>query len=179
MKADLAVVLAAGGSTRMGQPKALLPFGGRPIVLAHVNALRPWARRVIVVIGADADRVIAALEGQAEVVENPRWETTFPMDSLRCALSTNIGTAFVTPVDVPPVDPQTARALLESGQSAVPVDSAGHDGHPVVLDALTLHLVRAGSVEGGLRALLRSARRVPGGSATDWDDWPAWTAWRS
>ena len=34
-----AIVLAAGESTRMGQPKALLPWGGVPLVRHQVDLL--------------------------------------------------------------------------------------------------------------------------------------------
>lgn len=44
-----AIVLAGGGSKRMGSPKASLPFGGTTLAGAVVQALRPVFRQVIVV----------------------------------------------------------------------------------------------------------------------------------
>ncbi|HKP99288.1 MAG TPA: NTP transferase domain-containing protein, partial [Actinomycetes bacterium] len=56
----LGVVLAAGGSTRMGRPKQLAELDGRPL-LAHVLAA---------VDSAPVDRVVVALGGAAsEVLE--------------------------------------------------------------------------------------------------------------
>jgi CTP:molybdopterin cytidylyltransferase MocA len=54
----LGVVLAAGGSTRMGRPKQLAELDGRPL-LAHVLAA---------VDAAPVDRVVVALGGAAEAV---------------------------------------------------------------------------------------------------------------
>jgi CTP:molybdopterin cytidylyltransferase MocA len=54
----LAVVLAAGGSTRMGRPKQLAELDGRPL-LAHVLAA---------LADAPVDRVVVALGGAASQV---------------------------------------------------------------------------------------------------------------
>ena len=52
------IVLAAGRSTRMGQPKQLLPFRGRTVIEQVVdNALASTLQQVIVVLGHEAERV--------------------------------------------------------------------------------------------------------------------------
>ena len=58
------VLLAAGASKRMGQPKQLLPIAGRPLV-AHVAAaaLASPAWPVVVVLGADAEKIKPLLAG--------------------------------------------------------------------------------------------------------------------
>ena len=57
-----AVVLAAGGSTRMGQPKQLLPVGGEPMVRRVTAAACTAAlAQVVVVVGAHADAVRQAI----------------------------------------------------------------------------------------------------------------------
>lgn len=75
---NLAVVLlAAGGSTRLGEPKQLLVYGGRSLLRgAAERALAVAAGGpVAVVLGAGAERLRAELAGLAvEVVENPGWE---------------------------------------------------------------------------------------------------------
>jgi molybdenum cofactor cytidylyltransferase len=65
-------VLAAGASTRMGEPKQLLVLGGRPLI-ARVLAATTFLPDVAVVLGAHAQRVAAAIEG-AHVLHNPRWQ---------------------------------------------------------------------------------------------------------
>jgi molybdenum cofactor cytidylyltransferase len=73
-----AIVLAAGGSRRLGFPKQLLTFRGSPLVArAAANAIGIGARPVIVVVGADADLtlpVLTALEGVTAVV-NEAWRS--------------------------------------------------------------------------------------------------------
>ena len=71
-----ALVLAAGGSSRLGSPKQLLPWGDTTLlghVLEKVRKL-PFDE-VFVVIGASGEDVLNAVDmGSAIVIENPEWE---------------------------------------------------------------------------------------------------------
>jgi molybdenum cofactor cytidylyltransferase len=70
------VLLAAGASQRMGQPKQLLEYQGKPLLRRAVDtALAARVDRVIVVLGANAEPVAAALANAAiDIVHNARWE---------------------------------------------------------------------------------------------------------
>jgi molybdenum cofactor cytidylyltransferase len=70
-----AVVLAAGGSRRLGRPKQLLRVGGRPLVRRAADAVRDGGcAPVVVVLGAEAGAVRAALvDAAVETIENERW----------------------------------------------------------------------------------------------------------
>lgn len=70
-----AIVLAAGSSERMGQPKQLLPVGDQPMV-RHVTEVVVSAglSQVIVVIGAHAQAMAAALRDlPVDIVVNESW----------------------------------------------------------------------------------------------------------
>jgi len=83
-----AVVLAAGGSRRLGEPKQLLRIAGQALVRrAALAALGSRAERVLVVTGAHAERVEAAVAGLAvEVVRCTAWEAGLAA-SLRAGVS--------------------------------------------------------------------------------------------
>ena len=69
------IILAAGASQRMGQPKPLLLWRGKPFV-CHVarTALDAGLTPVVIVIGAHAEEVWAALADlPVEIVYNPNW----------------------------------------------------------------------------------------------------------
>lgn len=70
-----AIILAAGASTRMGEPKQLLPLAGRPLLLRAVDAaLASSAWPVVVVLGAHAEKIRPLLARlPVLVVENPAW----------------------------------------------------------------------------------------------------------
>jgi molybdenum cofactor cytidylyltransferase len=72
-----AVVLAAGGSTRMRTQKLLLPLAGVPIVRRTVSeVLAGGVDDVLVVVGFEPQRVAAALDGLAvRVAHNPDFAT--------------------------------------------------------------------------------------------------------
>ena len=68
-----AVILAAGGSSRMGQPKQLLKFRGTSLLRRAIDtAFAVPADQVIVVLGHEEPRVRAELDGLAcTAVVNP------------------------------------------------------------------------------------------------------------
>lgn len=71
------IVLAAGGSSRMGSPKQLLPYGGQTLIRrAAQAAVASNCDRVAVVIGSDAPQMMRELEDlPVSVVENRNWQT--------------------------------------------------------------------------------------------------------
>ncbi len=69
------IILAAGGSTRLGSPKQLLEYRGRTLLRrAAEAALAAGCRPVVVVLGSSADRLCAELDGlDVQIVVNPGW----------------------------------------------------------------------------------------------------------
>lgn len=132
-----AVILAAGGSTRMGQAKGLLDVDGVPLAWCHVRGFLDAGLAVTIVLGAHERVYRAALEPWMDaeprpvrLVVNAAWATTTPADSLRLAHAS--GPAIVTPVDVPPARASTTQALLRERADAV-AGCGGARGHPVRL----------------------------------------------
>jgi CTP:molybdopterin cytidylyltransferase MocA len=177
MSRSFAIILAAGGSSRMGQSKALLPVDETPLVMLHIEAVSAYS--TVVVVGHQAARVQQAVSGVRCVV-NADWAVTHPSDSVRVALAAlpEVTGILVTPVDVPPADPIVARALVGLPLSAVPVGEDGLEGHPVWVTGSELARLRQGPVDGGLRSLLLDAQRivVPGPLGADFDDPDAFAA---
>lgn len=74
METTGAVILAAGGSSRLGQPKQLLLHEGRTLIRRAVDAAA-GCRPVVVVTGRDGSRVEGELEGcEVSFARNPEWE---------------------------------------------------------------------------------------------------------
>jgi molybdenum cofactor cytidylyltransferase len=148
----LAILPAAGASRRMGRPKLLLPFRGRPMVAGVVDALRGGGVREIVLVTAPQDeelRIWARTAGIAVAV-NPDPERGM-LSSIRegiaalggaAALAECGETLLVSPADLPNLDAGTVVTLLagmaETGaRLAVPV-FRGKRGHPLAIASLLI-----------------------------------------
>ncbi len=74
------VILAAGGSQRLGRPKQLLDWQGQPFIAKVAqNASDAGLTPLIVVTGAESEAVKAVLTGlPVTVVHNPDWQQVNP-----------------------------------------------------------------------------------------------------
>ena len=70
------LLLAAGGSSRLGTPKQLLPYGDQTLIRYMVKmAVNSKANPVMVVLGAHADDIVKKIENnKAKVVINNEWQ---------------------------------------------------------------------------------------------------------
>jgi molybdenum cofactor cytidylyltransferase len=112
-----AVVLAAGASSRMGQPKLLLPLAGEALVRRVVRqVLEAGFEDVLVVVGSKHERIVAALDGlAARTVLNPDYATGMG-SSFRTAIGAlpDSSAAMFALADQPLVRPDDYRRLLDA-----------------------------------------------------------------
>jgi molybdenum cofactor cytidylyltransferase len=149
------VILAAGRSSRLGEPKGLVVAGGRYWIERQLEAVAAaGVARTVVVLGFDRERyeVVTDLTRRATVAVNPDPDRG-PFSSLQhglAALDPDEG-AFVLPIDVPAAGPGAWAALAEalaSNDAAVPTDAGGGGagaggGHPVLLSPAFASRLRA------------------------------------
>jgi molybdenum cofactor cytidylyltransferase len=119
-----ALVLAAGGSRRMGRPKQLIPWEGRPLLEHVVARVRDWpVSEVIVVLGAFEDEILAGTDlGESPIVLNPEWEEGIA-SSLRVGLDVLVRDAriervLITLGDQPEIPAEVPPALLEAQEES-------------------------------------------------------------
>lgn len=115
------VLLAAGMGTRLkdltrDKPKALVTVAGRPLFAYAIDFLRAaGAKRLVVVVGSHGDEVrarVLAYAPDVEIFENPRYEGTGNLLSLRSALPSINGSFLMVNVDhiyAPPIPQLVAR----------------------------------------------------------------------
>jgi len=136
-----AVILAAGESRRMGSPKLLLPFGESTVLGTVVHEVRrAGLSSILVVLGAEQEKVRAALEDQPIVfAQNPDFHRGM-LSSVQCGLQSLPATASAAMLflaDQPALSGAVIGKLLQARESAaqnliVPV-FAGQRGHPLLL----------------------------------------------
>ncbi len=156
-----AILLAAGESTRMGQPKPLLRWGDATLIEYQVQELRAaGVEEIVAVLGHEADAVRPRVPASVRIVVNEAYREG-RASSLRAgakALDDSAGPIVVLNVDQPrPRD--LLRMLLASHREAgaaitLPVYE-GKRGHPVIVDGVLLAELRSASEEDrGLRGII-------------------------
>ncbi len=138
-----AVILSGGASRRMGSPKALLPYQGRPFLehLLDVTALPEIGVRRVV-LGAHAEPITRAIRLKAdEVVINEKWEEG-QLSSIQAAIrSLPAGTAgmLLCLIDHPLISGNLVQELIADFRASqklivLPVYK-GRRGHPLIFSS--------------------------------------------
>lgn len=160
------IVLAAGGSSRMGVPKALLDAGGVTFVARLVDALRRGGCAPVVAVAASRGEAIAVevVRCGAGLVVNPGGAGG-QIGSLRAALGHLLGldeppgAVVFTPVDNPAVSPGTIRKLIVAWQGSrsliVMPRYEEERGHPVLADLTIADEFLEPGLEQGARTVVR------------------------
>lgn len=160
-----AIVLAAGASSRMGRPKALLRTGERTFVGAILNALQTaGVTDTVVVVRAGQPELIAEIEaaGFGRCVVNPRAEDG-QLSSLLAGLDAidrdGVEGVLVTLVDVPLIGADTIRTLIArarvSNAAILRAVHEGRHGHPVLFKKRVFDALRRADPAIGAKAVIR------------------------
>jgi molybdenum cofactor cytidylyltransferase len=174
-------VLAAGGSRRLGRPKQLLRIGDRTLVRRVVDAAgEGGCESVVVVLGAEAEAVRAALGGAAvEFVENARWNEGIA-SSIRSGIALverkpAVRAALLLTCDQVELDGDVVRRVIEAFDGAaggmVACEYAGTLGIPALFERSRFRELALLCGDAGAKSILLrdrdAVRRVPwpGGAA--------------
>ena len=170
-----AIVLAAGASTRMGRPKALMPWpanrdgrpGERTFVRTILDALRNGGVTEAVVVIRQGDTAVAdeiAAAGFGHAVTNPRadlGQLTSLLAGLDAVDVPGVDAVLVTLVDVPLITAATVRLLCArapaSPAAVVRAVHHGRHGHPVVFKRALFGALRHADPAVGAKAVMRAA----------------------
>lgn len=160
-----AVILAAGASTRMGAPKQLLPFEGKPLLVRAVEAaLGSPAWPVVVVLGANAEKIQPALARYPVLIaDNPAWAEGMA-SSIRAGVTTlqqfsrHLDAALLALCDQPAFSTETINQLVATyragNRSIVAARYAGRLAAPALFGHEHFSTLAHLTGEAGARALL-------------------------
>jgi molybdenum cofactor cytidylyltransferase len=170
------IVLAAGGSSRLGEPKQLVHWRGQPLVWHAVRAaLDGGLSPVVVVVGQAAERVRQALAGEpVAFIENLDWQagqSRSVLAGMEALADLRLVEAVVMLLaDMPFVDAQLVRAVgdryRKTGAALVAPYADGRRSNPVLFDRVTFDDLQRLEGDQGGRVLFE---RYPH-QAIEWDD---------
>lgn len=159
-----AIILAAGDSSRMGKPKALLEWRGLPFIEHVCAALRSAGveERVVVLGRSSADILSAWRPSGEKTVVNPRPEDG-QLSSLRAGMEAAAPSAeafMVCLADQPTIAPESYGAVVRRwrespGSIVIPRTFRASDarmkrGHPIIIPAEHRGLCFEGPLDKGL-----------------------------
>lgn len=162
---DLAVILlAAGTSSRLGQPKQLLPYKGTTLIQERVAMIQlafPRLEQLIVVTGANRAAILEALSGMAfQEAYNANFEMGMS-GSVRAglaALSRETHAAFLLLVDQPLIGQvhlqEMVRLWKQNPEKVVAAAYAGIEGVPAIFPKLYFEKLTAVDGDKGARKVL-------------------------
>jgi molybdenum cofactor cytidylyltransferase len=161
-----AIVLAAGASRRLGQPKQLLMHGGETLLARSIRlANEAGAAPVLVVLGASHEKIRAVVAlGGVNLVINENWEQGIA-SSIHAGMNafgeigSTVSGALILSCDQPRLTAEHLSALIESfaaqtKPSIVASAYAGVRGIPAVFPRFAFTHLLALSGDKGARALL-------------------------
>ena len=160
-----AVILSAGASSRMGRPKALLPYREGTFLEHLIEVTRDpriGVTRVVLGAGADVIRTVASLDPSV-VVLNPDWEQG-QLSSIRAGLRSlegiDVDGIILCPVDHPLVSARLVSDLVERfylNKKAIVLPTYNtRRGHPVIFSKTLFGELLAAPEEKGARAVVWS-----------------------
>jgi molybdenum cofactor cytidylyltransferase len=163
-----AVILAAGESSRMGQPKALLPIDGETFIERIVGAFKKTsAAKIIVILGHNAAEMKGRLEHlPVEILVNPDYKLG-QLSSLQVAVrhlekEPGCEGMIVHLVDHPYIDAKLAETMIErfstSGKLIVVPRYNGKRGHPVIFSRKLFSELLAAPMDQGAKVVVNAHR---------------------
>lgn len=158
-----ATILAAGESSRMGSPKALLRYRGRTFLETILEIMQEIGVHRCIAVGRNAHTMLAKLDLSGVTVVTNRELEAGPIGSIRASIrairSRSYEGLLVWPIDFPHVAAGTALALVErfqrSDRPKIVVPSFREKrGHPVLFSKAVFDELLAAPNRVGARAVV-------------------------
>jgi CTP:molybdopterin cytidylyltransferase MocA len=161
------LLLAAGGSKRLGRPKQLVELDGKSLIVRAAEALiGAGCSPVVVVLGSEVEGSTAALAGlDLEIVINDEWESGMS-SSIRAGMRSipDADAMLISLVDHPLVSSEDLRKLLaafkEPGATIVASGYSGVSGVPALFSSVLFDVLKKLDGDKGARSVIQDSPDV-------------------
>ena len=156
-----AIILAAGGSVRMGTAKMLLPYRGMTIIEKVIeNVMKAGIERITVVTGSGHEEITKVIRHlPVEQIYNDKWQTGM-LSSVKCgfrSLPETCRAVILFLGDQPMIDAKTIEevtfAYRKTGKGIIMPVYNKKRGHPLLIDRKYSDEVNKLNPDEGLRML--------------------------
>tara|TARA_B100000965_G_scaffold36848_1_gene27201 strand:- start:23624 stop:24211 length:588 start_codon:yes stop_codon:yes gene_type:complete len=160
------ILLAAGRSSRLGSPKALIEVGGVSLISWMLTRLNGLGLRPVVVTRENLVDEIRESVGDAEIIvnENPELGRTGSVKKglsyLKERMKDEIG-ILIVPVDRPGFSISTVELLVSSRSSSCP-SKDGRGGHPLFVDSHDIERILESASNEPLNSIINPERILVG-----------------
>lgn len=166
LRPHAALLLAAGGSKRLGEPKQLLTRDGVPLVRIMAGSLLATAPEMLVIVTGGSGRAVAEALADLDVhiVDNPDWTNGLASSLQRGVASLPPRPILIAGTDQPALTSEHLVALLHHGADGEDVVTEYTDkarGIPVFLSVATRQMINALRGDTGLRELWTATGKRP------------------
>jgi len=160
------ILLAAGSSSRMGQPKQLLPWGEKTLIEHQIQTLLQTGEPVFVVLGAHTDRIFPLIEKYpVTIAVNDKWENGMG-GSVSCGITkleqteADADGALITLVDQPLIPIHHFERMMKAFEKGFQLivastSTEGWHGVPALFDKCYFSELRNLQGEKGAKTLIR------------------------
>ncbi|PSU28118.1 molybdenum cofactor cytidylyltransferase [Photobacterium aquimaris] len=153
------VIPAAGLSSRMGAWKPMLPYNNSTLLDVAIKHALQFCSRVIVVAGYRADELVLRYQYQQhiKVVVNADYQQGMLSSIQKGITAVTSARFFITHADMPCIDPQVFRMLLQVRHAtAVFAGNQHQTGHPVLIDSVLIPSILALPITAKMKQVLQT-----------------------
>ena len=150
-----AIVLTAGASKRLGEPKALVDIHGESLIQILIRKLKGKKLRIIIVTRVELFNEMEKLGEKVVINTNPESGRT---GSIQCGIKElESDRCLIVPVDRPGFSNATIEKLINLEKTSCPSKN-GKGGHPVILSKEDCEKILSSNPSTPLRDIINPAK---------------------
>ena len=150
-----AILLTAGASKRLGEPKSLVDIHGDSLIQIVIRKLKQKKLRIIIVTRAELFNEMEKLGEKVVINTNPESGRT---GSIQCGIKElKSERCLIVPVDRPGFSNATIEKLINLEKTSCPSKN-GKGGHPVILSKEDCEKILSSNPSTPLRDIINPAK---------------------